>query len=136
MQNHALISKVRATRSQSYQQLQHNALLQLRSTKLVLHSQQLIAQSQQLMGDRKPCVTAPSLNSSYTSQLKTSFIVAVNHEFRTPLAVIATATELLKLYHSQLPEPKCQQYFQQIQVAIAQLIRLLETALTDIEADL
>jgi signal transduction histidine kinase len=93
-------------------------------------------QSQHLCSQRTSCVALASLKPSAISQLKTDFVTQVNHEFRTPLTVIATATELLKLYHSQISDQKRQQYFQQIQEAIKQLIHLLETALTDIDADL
>ncbi|MGI0486277.1 histidine kinase dimerization/phospho-acceptor domain-containing protein [Pantanalinema rosaneae CENA516] len=95
-----------------------------------------ITRSQKLGSQRSPRITTTSLQPSYLSQLKTDFVTRVNHEFRTPLTVISTATELLKLYHPQLSDQKRQQYFQQIQAAIAQLIHLLETALAHVEDDL
>lgn len=136
IQNHALINQVKATRSQSERQLQHNALLKLKSAKLLQHSQLLITQSQQLTCQRSADIADESLKPSSLSQLKTDFVIRVNHEFRTPLTVIATATELLKLDHSQLSDQQRQHCFQQIHLAIARLLHLLETALMPIEDDL
>ncbi|WP_432807893.1 histidine kinase dimerization/phospho-acceptor domain-containing protein [Pantanalinema sp. GBBB05] len=136
IRNHPLINHVRATRSQSQQQLQHNALLKLRSAKLLQHSQLLITQSQQLKCPRSTDIAAALLKSSSLNQLKTDFVIRVNHEFRTPLTVIATATELLKLDHTQLSDQQRQHCFQQIHLAIVRLLHLLETALMPIEDDL
>lgn len=44
------------------------------------------------------------------SQLKTSFVSLVSHEFRTPLEIILSSGEILERYHDRLgPEPRARQ---------------------------
>jgi signal transduction histidine kinase len=64
------------------------------------------------------------------STLKSHFISMASHEFRTPLAVIKVATEILQHYDHRLPEDKKTQHFQRIQAATDSINQLLEDVLT------
>ena len=63
------------------------------------------------------------------NELKSRFVSMVSHEFRTPLTVIRTSTELLEKYGHLASEEKKQAYFQRIRAAIANMTRLLEDVL-------
>ncbi|MGB3614958.1 MAG: ATP-binding protein, partial [Elainellaceae cyanobacterium] len=63
------------------------------------------------------------------NELKSRFVSMVSHEFRTPLTVIRTSTELLEHYGHLASDEKKQAYFQRIRAAIANMTRLLEDVL-------
>lgn len=63
-------------------------------------------------------------------QLKSSFISMASHEFRTPLAGILSAAELLEHYGHKWPDDKKQRYLQRIQTNVQSMTRLLEDVLT------
>lgn len=63
------------------------------------------------------------------SQLKTRFVSAVSHEYRTPLATILSSLELLEHYGDfSSPEEK-QEYFQQIHTAVHRMTDLMNDVL-------
>ncbi|WP_051151171.1 hybrid sensor histidine kinase/response regulator [Mastigocladopsis repens] len=63
------------------------------------------------------------------NQLKSNFVAMVSHEFRTPISIIRTSTELLANYNPQLTEERRAKYFQRIQVSINQMVQLLDEVL-------
>ncbi|MGF1514780.1 MAG: ATP-binding protein [Elainellaceae cyanobacterium] len=63
------------------------------------------------------------------NELKSRFVSMVSHEFRTPLTVMRTSTELLEHYGHLASEEKKQAYFLRIRAAIANMTRLLEDVL-------
>lgn len=63
------------------------------------------------------------------NELKSRFVSMVSHEFRTPLTVIRTSSELLEQYGHLASEEKKQVYFQRIRQAIANMTQLLEDVL-------
>ena len=69
--------------------------------------------------------------------LKSSFISMASHEFRTPLAVIGSSTELLQHYDQKLDATKKLKHFGRIQSSIKHMTALLEDVLTisKVEAD-
>lgn len=71
------------------------------------------------------------------SELKSRLIGTISHEYRTPLAVILTSTELLKRYGYKLSEEKKETYLDRIQAGVRQMDQLLEEILTfrKIESD-
>ncbi|WP_322744442.1 MULTISPECIES: ATP-binding protein [unclassified Coleofasciculus] len=69
------------------------------------------------------------------SELKSRFVAMVSHEYRTPLAVILTSTELLKRYGSQLSDEKKETYFDRIQAGVKQMAHLMEEVLTFSKAE-
>lgn len=62
--------------------------------------------------------------------LKSRFISMVSHEFRTPLTVIRTSTELIEQYGHLAPASKRKEYFQRIRTAIRTMTHLMEDVLT------
>ena len=63
------------------------------------------------------------------NQLKERFTSMVSHEFRTPLTVILTASDLLDAYHDRLTPEKRTKYVRSIQEQIKLLIQLLDDVL-------
>jgi PAS domain S-box-containing protein len=63
------------------------------------------------------------------SQLKSKFTSIVSHEFRTPLAVINSSAEILKIYYDRLSEEKRLTYLARIGEKVKSLTRLMEDVL-------
>ncbi|NWF68247.1 MAG: PAS domain S-box protein [Chloroflexi bacterium] len=64
------------------------------------------------------------------SELKSRFVTTVNHEFRTPLAVISIASEMLKKYNNRMTPEQQRQRLEGIEVAVRNMTRLLSDTLT------
>ena len=64
------------------------------------------------------------------SDIKSRLIATISHEYRTPLAVILTSTELLKRYGPKLSEDKKESYLDRIQSAVRQMAQLVDEVLT------
>ncbi len=60
-------------------------------------------------------------------EMKSRFVSMMSHEFRTPLAVIQSAADLLQIYGPELESD--QEYFQQIHTAIKHMTRMLDDVL-------
>jgi PAS domain S-box-containing protein len=60
------------------------------------------------------------------NQLKTSFVSMVSHEFRTPLGIIQTATELLSRHHDRLAAPQRAEYTGEILTAVKRMAGMME----------
>lgn len=63
------------------------------------------------------------------SRLKSLFVANASHEFRTPLTTIRSSIDLLELYCSELMDDKKSKHFQRINIAIEQLLQLLDDLL-------
>ncbi len=63
------------------------------------------------------------------NQLKTQFISTVSHDFRTPLSVILSSTELLEFYSDRLNEEKKKEHLHRIQDTVARMTNLLDDVL-------
>lgn len=61
------------------------------------------------------------------NQIRSQFVSILSHEFRTPLATIQSAIDLIQ--HYTLSEEKKQKRFQQIETAIAHMLKLFDSAL-------
>jgi PAS domain S-box-containing protein len=64
-----------------------------------------------------------------TNRLKSDFITLVSHEFRTPLAAILNATELLEDSYDLLSETKRQSFFNMITTEVHRLSAMLQEIL-------
>ncbi len=60
------------------------------------------------------------------NQLKTSFVGMISHEFRTPLGIIQTATELLDRHHDRLRPEQRSQYTGSILTAVKRMTAMME----------
>jgi PAS domain S-box-containing protein len=58
--------------------------------------------------------------------LKTSFVSMVSHEFRTPLGIIQTATELLNRHHDRLSSDQRSQFTGSIMQAVKRMTGMME----------
>ena len=67
--------------------------------------------------------------------LRSRFISMASHEFRTPLTIIASSTEMMEKYYQRLSEEKKQQHFKRIQSSIKHMIELLNDVLTMSKAE-
>lgn len=63
------------------------------------------------------------------NELKSRFASMVSHEFRTPLAIITSSSELLQQYNDRLSAERKQEHFHQIHVQIRHLVSLLDDVL-------
>jgi signal transduction histidine kinase len=63
------------------------------------------------------------------NQLKSSFISMVSHEFRNPLTTIGVYAEMLQNYSNNLTEENKNKFGEQIQNAIARMVKLLDEIL-------
>ncbi|MBN1679684.1 MAG: PAS domain S-box protein [Anaerolineae bacterium] len=63
------------------------------------------------------------------STLKTRFIETVSHEFRTPLAIIQSTSELLKRYYEKMSVEQREQKLDRIEQAIQRMVDLLDDVL-------
>ncbi len=63
------------------------------------------------------------------NELKSRFSSMVSHEFRTPLTVIRSSTDLLQRYADRMDADKRQEHFGQIQSQIEQLVNMLNEVL-------
>lgn len=63
------------------------------------------------------------------NELKNRFISMTSHEFRTPLSIIQSSAELLRLYGSHWTEDKKNELFERIDNATIRMVRLLDDVL-------
>lgn len=63
------------------------------------------------------------------NELKTNFTSMVSHEFRTPLAVITSSSDILHTYFERLTEERRQQHLVKIRQQIKRLTRLMDEVL-------
>ena len=63
------------------------------------------------------------------SDLKSRFITTTSHEFRTPLSIISSSSEILEHYAGKLDEAKKIKHLQRIQSAVQYMTQLLEDVL-------
>lgn len=61
--------------------------------------------------------------------LKSRFVSIVSHEFRTPLTVLRTSTELLENFGHRANDEQKHSYYQRIRAAISNMTQLLEDVL-------
>jgi signal transduction histidine kinase len=65
----------------------------------------------------------------YLVQLRSQFGAIMSHEFRTPLSVIQTSTDLLKHYHERLSPPRRAEIIRTIESQIKSMLALINDIL-------
>lgn len=68
-------------------------------------------------------------NEKELSALKSKFVSLVSHEFRTPLTVINSASQLLKKHKSELSDEEIFNYLDTIQSTVSKMTELMENVL-------
>jgi signal transduction histidine kinase len=63
------------------------------------------------------------------NELKSNFVAMVSHEFRTPMSTIITSVDLLRSYQEKLTEERREKYFERMESAIKQMVKLLDEIL-------
>ncbi|WP_427158921.1 PAS domain S-box protein [Aliinostoc sp. HNIBRCY26] len=63
------------------------------------------------------------------SELKSRFVSMTSHEFRTPLSIILSSSELLEHYHQKLSPEKQLTHLQRIQTAVKRMTEMLDDVL-------
>lgn len=63
------------------------------------------------------------------SELKSSIITTVSHEYRTPLTTISSSAQLLQAYRHKWDEDKQLKHFQRIQSAVQYMVALVDDVL-------
>jgi len=63
---------------------------------------------------------------SELSEMKSSIISTISHEYRTPLTIVQTSVDLLKLYYKSRDDNKFQKYIERITLSIDRMIAFLE----------
>jgi PAS domain S-box-containing protein len=64
------------------------------------------------------------------SETKSRFVMTVSHQFRTPLAVIQSAKEMLEKYSDRMPEEQRRQRFETIDAAVRDMVDILDDTIT------
>jgi signal transduction histidine kinase len=64
------------------------------------------------------------------NELKARFVSMISHEFRTPLAIIQGASDLLLRYEHQIPSESKHSRLEEIQQQVGRLVHLLDEILT------
>jgi signal transduction histidine kinase len=63
------------------------------------------------------------------NELKSNFVAMVSHEFRTPMSTIMTSVDLLRSNEKEITEDKKIKYFERVENAISQMIKMLDDIL-------
>jgi PAS domain S-box-containing protein len=63
------------------------------------------------------------------SDLRSRFVTTVSHEFRTPLQIISSSTQIIEAYYQRLNEEMKQKHFKRIQSSIQHMTELLDDVL-------
>jgi len=63
------------------------------------------------------------------SRLKTNFVSTVSHEFRTPLEVVVSSTDILDRYLDRLPPAERKQHLSAIQGSVKRMAEMMEEVL-------
>lgn len=95
--------------------------VQERTAQLEERNQQLLALQVQL---------EEALTREQTlSQLKSQLITTISHQFRTPLAIIASSVDLIKMKGAKVGLVNCDSYYQKIEESVKRITQMLEDVL-------
>ena len=121
-----LYSTINVALQKYYQQKQAEQLLRQRTQELALVTAQLQYETEERQ--RSQAQVTQALEELH--DLKSRFITTASHEFRTPLSIVLTSTELLERLGSGCPEERRSRYFQKIRDAVRAMTTILTNALT------
>ena len=69
------------------------------------------------------------------NELKSRLIATISHEYRTPLAIVQSSSEMLQRYGDRFSEQKKETYFNRIQSAVHRMTQLVSDVLTFSKAE-
>ncbi len=107
----------------------NNAQLYVRLQALYHENLRHAAELEQRVNERTVELSQALERERELSGLKSRFVTAVSHEFRTPLAVMMTASDMLRNYHDRLTDIQRDRRLQQIQQEIRRMTQLLQDVL-------
>jgi signal transduction histidine kinase len=64
------------------------------------------------------------------SETKSRFVMTVSHQFRTPLAIIQSAKDMLEKYSDRMPENQRRHRFETIDKAVKDIVSILDDTIT------
>ena len=109
---------------------------------IALHNTQLYGQInryaeflEQRVDERTAELRQEKERAEELSALKSRFIETASHEFRTPLALIQSSSDMLKTYFEQLSPAKRQEKLDRIEEGIRRMVELLENVLAVTQTD-
>ncbi len=121
-----LYSTIEIALQKYHQQKQLEHLLEQRTHELALANARLQHEIEERQ--RSQAEITQALDSLH--ELKSRFITTASHEFRTPLSIVLTSTELLERLGADCPEERRSRYFQKIRDAVRAMTTILTNALT------
>ena len=72
---------------------------------------------------------AALLRQRELNDLRSRFVAMTSHEFRTPLATILSAQDILKNYNERLPDDQKKELFEMIEAGVQRMTRMIERVL-------
>lgn len=102
--------------------------VQERTLKLVEANTQLQAEIRQRAHAEENLTTA-LLKEKELHDMKSRFVSMVSHEFRTPLSIILSSTDLLDYYTDKLSPEEKQKYLNRIKDSVEHIVQLMNNAL-------
>ncbi len=102
----------------------------IRQAELLNREQTLNMDLEQLVEERTSKLRQALVKEKELGEMKSRFVSMASHEFRTPLSIIQTSSDLLKFYSHKLSESKRIEKLDKIQKEVKNMTELLEDVLT------
>lgn len=115
----------------NWQELEVDLIKQISNhVAIAIQQTELTKNLEQQVADRTRELESALAKEKELGELKTRFISMTSHEFRTPLATIQAASDLLLNYSDKMPAPKRNDRLLKIQREVKKMTFLLEEVLT------
>ena len=111
-------------------QLADHVSIAIKQAELFQQVQDLNIHLEQQVEERTAELRQALAKEKELNQLKSQFVATASHEFRTPLATIQAASDLLKHYGNKMTETQKLERINKIQTEVKHMTELLEEVLT------